>query len=154
LDQFVAKALVQHGVDPALVEFEITETAFLEHSVANVGVIERLSKLGCQISLDDFGTGYSSIISLQKMPISVVKIDRSIMPANAGDESNKRLTTALVVMVHYLGMESVAEGVETAEQHAFCESLSIDRIQGYYRSKPLVLNDEVMERLLKNQTTP
>lgn len=154
LDQFVAEALAQHGVDPTLVEFEITETALLEHSVANVGVIERLSELGCQISLDDFGTGYSSIISLQKMPISVVKIDRSIIPVDANDENNKRLTTALVVMIHYLGLESVAEGVETAEQHAFCESLSVDRIQGYYRSKPLLLNDEVMERLLQCQSTP
>lgn len=151
LDQFVAEALAYHGVDPTLVEFEITETALLEHSVANVGVIERLSALGCMISLDDFGTGYSSIISLQKMPISVVKIDRSIMPENANDENNKRLTTALVVMIHYLGLDSVAEGVETAEQFAFCQSLSIDRIQGYYLSKPLFLNDAVMERLLKDK---
>lgn len=154
LDQFIAKALKEHGVDPELVEFEITETAILEHSVANVAVIKRLSELGCMISLDDFGTGYSSIISLQKMPISVVKIDRSIIPVNAGDENNKRLMTALVVMIHYLGLESVAEGVETAEQYAFCQSLAIDRIQGYYRSRPLLLDDAVMERLLANQRTP
>lgn len=148
LDQFIADKLLQYGVDASLIEFEITETALLEFSESNTNVIKRIDALGCDISLDDFGTGFSSFTGLQKLPISVIKVDRSIIPKNEEDASNKRLFGALIAMIDHLQLTAVAEGVETQGQYDYCRQAGVGRLQGYYMHRATLLSDQVMQQLL------
>lgn len=104
-------------------------------------VIVGLSHLNCRLSLDDFGTDYSLISHLQNYPISVVKIDRSLMPNNDEDIKNITLLESMVAMVSILGLDLVAEGIETEYQLSLCQKLKIEYIQGYYYDAPLTYKD-------------
>ena len=149
IDRYIANKLSEHNLDPSLIEFEITETALLDFSEANTSVIKRIAELGCDISLDDFGTGFSSFTGLQKLPISVIKVDRSIMPKTNDDTANKKLFGALIVMIDHLGLTAVAEGVETKEQFDYCREIGVGRLQGYYFNKATPLDDQMMQKLMR-----
>lgn len=126
------------GISPAQLEFELTETALI-HKPENVkSALYRLKSLGSQIALDDFGTGYSSISHLQHFPIDTVKLDRSLMPNDS--YKNTILINALADMLHAIGMQTVAEGIENLEHQQLCEKLKIYRIQGYFISRPLPID--------------
>ena len=148
IDQYISNKLSEHNLEPSLVEFEITETALLDFSESNTSAIKRIAALGCDISLDDFGTGFSSFTGLQKLPISVIKVDRSIMPKSDTDTANKKLFGALIVMIDHLGLTAVAEGVETREQYDYCREIGVGRLQGYYLHRATLLDDQVMQRLM------
>ena len=148
IDQYISDKLTEHNLDPCLIEFEITETALLDFSEANTSIIKRIAALGCDISLDDFGTGFSSFTGLQKLPISTIKVDRSVMPKSEEDEANKKLFGALIVMIDHLGLTAVAEGVETEAQYDLCREIGVGRLQGYYFSKATLLDDQTMQRLM------
>jgi len=148
IDQYISAKLTQYNLDASLIEFEITETALLDFSELTTKVIWRVANLGCDISLDDFGTGFSSFTGLQKLPISVIKVDRSIMPKTKDDKANKKLFGALITMIDYLGLTAVAEGVETVDQYDYCRGIGVERLQGYYMQKAAPLSDELMEKLL------
>ena len=147
IDQYISDKLKQYNLDPALIEFEITETALLDFSESNIQAIDRIVALGCDISLDDFGTGFSSFTGLQRLPISVIKVDRSIMPKSNDDKANKKLFGALITMIDYLGLTAVAEGVETQEQYDYCRDIGVGRLQGFYMNKAAPLTDELMTKL-------
>lgn len=139
LVSFIESTIEKYQLEPKLVELELTETALLENSEHAIGVIESLSNLGCHIALDDFGTGFSSVSHLQNFPINTVKIDKSLMLA-----SNEAKTLALIeglsAMLHSLGLNIVAEGIEDKESFALCQQLNIQRMQGYFFSKPVDVN--------------
>ena len=139
LVSFIESTIEKYQLDPKLVELELTETALLESSEHAIGVIESLSNLGCHIALDDFGTGFSSVSHLQNFPINTVKIDKSLMLA-----SNEAKTLALIeglsAMLHSLGLNIVAEGIEDKDSFALCQQLNIQRMQGYFFSKPVDVN--------------
>lgn len=149
IDRYIADKLAEHNLEASLVEFEITETALLDFSEANTSVIKRIAALGCDISLDDFGTGFSSFTGLQKLPISVIKVDRSIMPNTNDDTANRKLFGALIVMIDHLDLIAVAEGVETKEQYDFCREIGVGRLQGYYFNKATTLDDQVLQKLMR-----
>ena len=139
LVSFIESTIEKYQLDPKLVELELTETALLESSEHAIGVIESLSNLGCHIALDDFGTGFSSVSHLQNFPINTVKIDKSLMLAS--DEAKTRaLIEGLSAMLHSLGLEIVAEGIEDQASFALCQQLNIQRMQGYFFSKPVDVN--------------
>jgi len=133
--EFVARALAKYKVNPKVIDLEITETALMQNTESVRSVIQGLSKLGVRLSLDDFGYGFSSISHLRNFPISVIKIDKSLMPTSAYDEKNVALITALVYMANMLELDVIAEGVETQLHEQTCQNLQINSVQGFRYSK-------------------
>ncbi|MBQ0756427.1 MAG: bifunctional diguanylate cyclase/phosphodiesterase, partial [Amphritea sp.] len=134
----VAKEIIaKTGADPTKIIFEITETMFLESSNEAISWLNQLKELGAKLAIDDFGTGYSSLSYLKQFPIDKLKIDRAFirdLPDNAEDAS---LVNAIAAMSKSLGLELIAEGVETIEQFKYLEQLNCQNIQGYLLSKPI-----------------
>jgi EAL domain-containing protein (putative c-di-GMP-specific phosphodiesterase class I) len=130
-------------VSPHCLEFELTETALIDKPERKHRFIDRLRKLGISIALDDFGTGYSSVSHLKLFPIDTVKLDRLVLPEADSDNRDILLFTALAQMLNTLGMQTVAEGVETATQEALCKDLGITKLQGFYYSRPLIAEEAI-----------
>jgi diguanylate cyclase (GGDEF)-like protein len=133
----VRLALEESGLDPKLVELEITETHAMHDAEQSIRKLEQLKELGVRISMDDFGTGYSSLSYLKKFPIDILKLDRSFVRDIVSDSSDGAIATAVIAMAHSLSLKVVAEGVETRGQLAFLRDRACDRIQGFFFSPPL-----------------
>ena len=144
---YIQSCLEQFNVAPELITFELTECAFSSDSHGSIKTIDQLNKLGCKIALDNFGKGSSSINHLKYFPISLVKIDRSLMPENLEDNQNMALIKGLTLMVQLLGRDIIAEGIETQDHISVCSELGIDKAQGFLFSKAISLED-VEERYL------
>jgi EAL domain-containing protein (putative c-di-GMP-specific phosphodiesterase class I) len=99
-------------------------------------LMKELRDLGVRIAIDDFGTGYSSLAALQRFPIQTLNIDQSFV-AGIGVDGNSALITAIITMAHSLGLNVVAEGVETASQLAFLQQRDCDAVQGFYLGPPV-----------------
>ncbi|MDH2433102.1 EAL domain-containing protein [Pokkaliibacter sp. MBI-7] len=145
LAAFLNSCLIFHGVAPAQVEIELTETALLDDAEEKLASIAAIHALGCRIALDDFGTGFSSISHLRSFPISIVKIDRSLMPPSDDDSRALALIRGVVLMVDALGLHLVGEGAETEAHAQLCQRLGIHRIQGYYLARPAAC-EEIEQR--------
>ena len=141
----VAEALVDAGLPAGQLWLEITE----EHLIAGSHRedLDVLRALGCRIALDDFGTGYSGLTYLQQLPVDVLKIDRQFIARVASDPVSACITEAVTDLAGLLGIDVVAEGVETAEQAAALAGMGIDYVQGFHfgRPTPLAVN-EVLSR--------
>lgn len=133
----VSQALERSGLDPSCLELEITESTILEHTDAVIGTLQALREMGISIAIDDFGTGQSSLSALQRLPVDVVKIDRSFVSNIMTDANDASIVTAVIDMGRKMGLKVIAEGVETEEQMMFLQSRQCDFMQGYYFSKPL-----------------
>jgi diguanylate cyclase (GGDEF)-like protein/PAS domain S-box-containing protein len=126
------------GVDPGVLRLELTEGALLDDVDAATGTLERLHDLGVQLALDDFGTGYSSLGYLKRLPVNVVKIDRSFVEGIETERSDAAaIVQAIVALAHTLGMEVVAEGVETTAQRTRLMEFGCDHAQGFLFSAAL-----------------
>ncbi len=135
LAECIQSALQRNGLPPMYLELEITESVLVHEDAKEA--LEQLKALGMKLALDDFGTGYSGLAQLTRLPLDVLKIDRSFMryiPANADSAAIARMILSLA---HTLGLKTVAEGVETDEQLAFLHRENCDEIQGYWLSPPL-----------------
>ena len=132
----IERSLAKYNVSAENIEFELTETTLLESNDAVIMMMNAIRELGSKIALDDFGTGFSSVSHLQDFPIDTVKIDKSLLLASSEDKT-VRLIKGLSYMLHSLDLAIVAEGVETEESLKLCQSINVDRIQGYLLSKPL-----------------
>ncbi len=133
--QDVAAALLRHGVPPDRLVLEITETVLVEHTNETLGTLQELKQLGVQVALDDFGTGYSSLSYLHKFPVDVLKVDRSFV--HDWNQQAGELITAIIRLGHTLGLHTVAEGVESAEQLRLLRDIGCEHAQGYLLSRPL-----------------
>jgi len=98
--------------------------------------LERLRRLGFEIALDDFGTGYSSLTYLRRLPIQILKIDRSFIPLTMSEGAPSQILTSIVRLAHEMKLRVVAEGVETAEQAGMLQKLGCDLAQGFYYGRP------------------
>ncbi len=134
--QIVARTLSRAGLAPRHLELEITESVLAQGAEAEA-LVREISATGVKFSIDDFGTGYSSLSYLKRFPIDSLKIDRSFVRDIPGDADDTAIAMAIIAMAHSLGIQVVAEGVETAEQLAFLCAKSCASMQGYYLSKPL-----------------
>ena len=135
IDTIVA-AVSAAGLEPRVLEIELTESALMIDPEGAASALERLRSMGVSIAIDDFGTGYSSLSYLRRLPIDKLKIDRSFirdLPSSATDES---IVRAIVSLAHSVGLQVVAEGVETAEQLERIRALDCDQWQGYYCCPP------------------
>ncbi|MDH3755883.1 MAG: EAL domain-containing protein, partial [Acidimicrobiia bacterium] len=133
----VEAALTGAELEPSLLELELTETAVLRQARLAGELLGRLRGLGVQISLDDFGTGSSSLTLLQEIPADVVKLDRSFVAGVADDAGSRSIVESMVDLAHRLGMEVVAEGIETHDQLEALVAMGCDRLQGYLLSRPV-----------------
>lgn len=133
----VAECLSLHGIEPQLLEIEITEGAMMRDVGSAIRTTLRLKDLGVGLSLDDFGTGYSSLAYLSRFPIDVVKIDQSFVRDITENPANAAVAQATIVVSHKLGKAVLAEGVETQEQMQYLRRNSCDAMQGYLFSRPL-----------------
>ncbi|WP_217477617.1 putative bifunctional diguanylate cyclase/phosphodiesterase [Stutzerimonas stutzeri] len=132
------RLIEERGVDPRWLEFELTETAVMRRSEQVSGTMSALAELGVRFSLDDFGTGFSSFVHLSRLPISLLKIDKSFVDGVSAKADNS-LVQAMISLAHDLGLEVVAEGVERAGQLKLLERYGANQVQGYLISKPLPL---------------
>ena len=138
----VRRVLWSSRVDPTRLVLELTESLVVDDSEAAVAVLWQLRSLGVRLALDDFGTGYSSLARLGEMPLDEMKIDKSFVDRlGALPRDSATLVTAAVAMGHGLGLEVVAEGVETAAQAAFLREVGCDLLQGYLMGKPQPAED-------------
>lgn len=124
-------------VQPQHLEIEITESVVMEDLELIVGKFRTLRQYGIRVSLDDFGTGFSSLTYLKDLPIDTLKIDKTFIDSVTTDSSTNIITQSVVEMVRQLGLETVAEGVETQEQYQFLEDIQCDNIQGFLLGKPM-----------------
>ncbi len=129
-------ALQRNGLPPQALELEITEGVLMSGHAHIEDALHQLTKLGVRIAMDDFGTGYSSLSYLREYPFDVLKIDRSFVRDIGQDAADRELISASIAMAHGLGLEVVAEGVETEAQRVFLHSLRCDCAQGYLFGKP------------------
>ena len=138
------------GINPQHLEIEITESVVMEDLELIVGKFRVLREQGIKVSLDDFGTGFSSLTYLKDLPIDTLKIDKSFIDSVTKDASTNIITQSVVDMVRQLGLETVAEGVETEEQYQFLEDIQCDNIQGFLLGKPMP-EDQFIEVCKKEQ---
>jgi diguanylate cyclase (GGDEF)-like protein len=133
----LAAALARHGVAASLLEVEITESAMMGDQDEILAELAAIRALGIKLHVDDFGTGYSSLSQLQRMKMDVLKVDRSFTAELGRSKEGQVFFQAIVSMAHALGMEVVAEGVETAEQLAILRGLHCNEVQGYLIARPM-----------------
>jgi len=137
----IAGVLDKTGLNPELLELEITESVMMRNPETAAELLEQLRKLGVGLAIDDFGTGYSSLSYLKRFPFTTVKIDRSFVKDLSQDRDAEALTDGIVTLAHGLRMKVVAEGVETVEQLNYLRSHGCDEIQGYWLCKPVTADD-------------
>lgn len=133
------------GVPPALIEFEITESALMEEPEVARAAIAQLRSKGARIYIDDFGTGYSSLSYLVSLPVHALKIDRAFVVQMTKSRQARAVVASIITMAHELGLKVVAEGVETAEELAQLKDMGCDDVQGYFTGRPLSGEDFIQQ---------
>ncbi len=141
LPERVARALADAGAHPAGLHLEITETVLLDDVDGAVESLQQLKSTGVRLCLDDFGTGYSSLTYLCRLPVDVVKIDRSFVAGLGVSDRDSSVVAAIIGMAGTLGHHLVAEGVETSDQAGRLRALGCDMAQGYLYSRPVPASD-------------
>lgn len=149
LAEQIHQILQSTGLEAKSLRLEITESAVMENAESAIATLLQLKELGVQLYIDDFGTGYSSLSYLHRFPIDTLKIDRSFVSRMNGDGENLEIVRTIVELAHNLGLDVIAEGVETAEQLAQLRTLQCEYAQGYLFSKPLAV--EAVETLMMTE---
>ncbi|GAB4108138.1 MAG: hypothetical protein Kow00105_14290 [Phycisphaeraceae bacterium] len=133
----IRNAIRDAGVDPQYLKLEITESTIVDDRHDMIPLLNQIKQLGVQIAMDDFGTGHSSLSNLNKLPIDVLKIDRSFIISMSENRQLAAVMHTIINLAQELGMKTVAEGIETADQVVMLQSLGCDFGQGYYFRPPL-----------------
>jgi EAL domain-containing protein (putative c-di-GMP-specific phosphodiesterase class I) len=129
--------IAETGIDPHCLKLEITESVVMENAEAAAFTFKQLRAIGVQLSIDDFGTGYSSLSYLHRFPVNYLKIDQSFVGRMSETSDNREIVRTIVTLARNLGLEVIAEGVETEHQYEQLKSLGCDFGQGYLFSKPI-----------------
>ncbi|MCS7461389.1 EAL domain-containing protein [Paenibacillus doosanensis] len=138
---YVGTVLERTGLDPKLLELEITESIAMYNEDYVINKLNSLKRLGLQIAIDDFGTGYSSLNYLNKFPIDTLKIDKSFINQITDASDHNEIITTIIAMARNLKLKVIAEGVETVEQLHYLQNQKCNEAQGYFFSKPLSVED-------------
>lgn len=144
----VQNAINKHGVNPNLLKLELTESMLLNSIEDTISIMSKLQAIGVRFSLDDFGTGYSSLQYLKRLPLNQLKIDQSFVRDITNDESNRVIIRTIIAMAQSLGLDTIAEGVETKAQRAYLLESGCNHFQGYLLGKPVPI--EVFEAALNS----
>jgi diguanylate cyclase (GGDEF)-like protein len=149
LARTVAEGLARHGLAPEAIRLELTERVLMAEPARVADSLAELDRLGVRLSLDDFGTGYSSLVLLQRLPVSEIKVDRSFVQRMAVSSEDVTIVRSIIDLAHALGIDAVAEGVETdASWDTLC-ALGCDSAQGWYVARPMS-SDAVTQWLLRH----
>ncbi len=132
----IRDVLKESNLQPDLLEIELTETMAIKDINKTVEILGEIQRLGCHVSMDDFGTGYSSLSSLKLVPINILKIDRSLIIDVETNNTSKYIISAIIGLAKSMNLKTLAEGVETAGQVDFLNTINCDFAQGYYYGKP------------------
>jgi diguanylate cyclase (GGDEF)-like protein len=141
LSEMIARIISETSLDPALIELELTESAIMENEQGIVDSISELRSLGVRISIDDFGVGYSSLSRLKRFRLDALKIDRSFVTDCARNADDRSIISAIIAMAKSLGINVVAEGVETEEQLSILNEMGCNEIQGFYFFKAFTFDE-------------
>ncbi|MBS1230902.1 MAG: sensory box protein/GGDEF domain protein [Proteobacteria bacterium] len=141
LAERVAQILDEFDLPPFCLELELTESAAMENPLAAIEVMDDLYERGIRLAIDDFGTGYSSLSYLKRFKVSKLKIDQSFVHDIARDPEDEAIVEAIIGLSKTLGLQTIAEGVETAEQLAFLRAKGCHEVQGYYFARPMPAAD-------------
>jgi diguanylate cyclase (GGDEF)-like protein len=150
LTQMVISALHDTGLDPRLLELELTEGTLMDDACATMVTLDQLRAIGVYLSIDDFGTGYSSMNYLKRFDVRALKIDKSFICGLPQDSENAAITRAIIAMAHGLKMVVVAEGVETGEQMVLLKQYGCDMVQGFFLGAPQ--SQELIADMLQKQS--
>ena len=145
----VRRAVAETGIDPSTLCLEITESAVMESGSATTAQLRALKSLGVRLAIDDFGTGFSSLAHLRRFPVDVLKIDGTFVAGLGHEPQDASIAAAVISLAHALGLETVAEGIETDEQHTILRGLGCDLGQGYLFGHPAPAAEAV--RLIARQ---
>ena len=137
LVEFIEQTLEESGADGHRLKLEITESIAMGNVANTIDILLRLRTLHLRLSIDDFGTGYSSLSYLHRFPVNTLKIDRSFVSRMLETDEDAAIVQTIIILSHRLGMDVIAEGVETAEQRATLRSLHCEYGQGFFFSKPI-----------------
>ena len=137
----VTDAVARHGVDARLLILEPTESLFLDDIEEAIATLSAIKAIGVRLALDDFGTGFSSLQYLKRLPLDQLKIDRSFVRDIVRDSSDQAIMRTIIAMAHSLGLETIAEGVETQEQHALLLAYGGNHSQGYLFGRPVAVGE-------------
>jgi EAL domain-containing protein (putative c-di-GMP-specific phosphodiesterase class I) len=144
----LGQILTATGLNGASLRLELTETMLMDQGEKTIELLTQIKQQKIQLSIDDFGTGYSSLSYLHHFPIDTLKIDRSFVNLIKEEGSNCEIVKTIVTLAHSLGMEAIAEGVETSHQITHLTNLGCAAAQGYFFAKPL--NRQLVESLIVN----
>jgi EAL domain-containing protein (putative c-di-GMP-specific phosphodiesterase class I) len=133
----VFEILAETGLDPALLELELTESVLMKHVAATAEILQALREHGVRVAVDDFGTGYSSLSYLRRFPVDALKIDQSFVRQISASGDDAALVTAVISMARSLNLRVVAEGVEQPDELAFLQNHECDEAQGYLFSRAI-----------------
>ena len=133
--------ITKYGLTPDQLRIEITETAYVENTDILIRTTEKLRELGFKVEMDDFGSGYSSLHMLKEVPVDRIKLDLHFLTATGDSEKCHTIVSCMINMVNLLGMEMIAEGVETVDQAEFLKAQGCSRMQGYYFYRPMPVKD-------------
>jgi EAL domain-containing protein (putative c-di-GMP-specific phosphodiesterase class I) len=148
----VRHILAEHDVNPTWLRFEVTESSIVENAEVAAEVLADLKELGVRVYIDDFGTGYSSLSSLHSFPIDTLKIDRSFISGEAGGTGGWEIVRIIIGLARALGLEVIAEGIETSEQLDTVRELGCTHGQGFLFSRPV--DPTEAEKFLAAPTLP
>ncbi|MBB5207975.1 EAL domain-containing protein [Chiayiivirga flava] len=137
LPDLLRRVLAEIDIPPARLELEVTESMVMANAEQTISVLRELKDIGVSLAIDDFGTGYSSLIYLKRLPIDTLKIDKEFVGDLTHDPDDEAITATVITMAHSLGLNVVAEGVETEEQLMYLREQGCDEIQGFWLSPAL-----------------
>lgn len=153
LPKKVQQLLERYQLDPAWIELELTETFLMQDLTRSALLLERLHRLGIKLAMDDFGTGYSSLAYLAKLPVDVLKLDRSLLLEIEDSPQAASLVRHIIRMAHELNMQVVAEGIESHGQLQLLEQMECDWVQGYVYS-PAVMESQLVQLVQQQPWVP
>ena len=141
LYQLVSTVLADTGLNPTLLELEVTESAVMDNSEVALEQMHRLRELGLRLAIDDFGTGFSSLLRLKRLPVQKLKIDQGFVAGLPGDDDDVAIVRAVIALAQSMGMQVHAEGIEYVEQAQFLLDHHCDLGQGYWFGRPMSARD-------------
>jgi EAL domain-containing protein (putative c-di-GMP-specific phosphodiesterase class I) len=137
LAEDIHKVLEETGLDPRLLDLEITEGSAMKNPENTIRTLQALKRLGVSVAIDDFGIGYSSLNYLKRFPIDIIKLDQSFVHDMAFDSGDRAIAIAVIALAHSFGLTVIAEGVENEEQLAILREQGCNHMQGFFFSPPL-----------------
>jgi diguanylate cyclase (GGDEF)-like protein/PAS domain S-box-containing protein len=141
LIESIRRIIDETGIDPSLLEFEITETALMQHGEQTLEILGQINRMGIRLSIDDFGTGYSSLAYLKRFPVKKIKIDRAFIKDMESSAEDQAIVRAIIALSNSLQLSVVAEGVENEGQYALLQASGCQYAQGYLFSQPVGMEE-------------